>query len=169
MVEATSSLPLWVQYVWAISGSCALILAILWTGFIMWPYLRRTEAKMNESLKLGRETTKVIEEVHKELKPIIADLKEVVGKVRATTDQINGTLEPETIKKISTAIEKGVEVVPKLRDWIKEQVPHTRIELEKHLYLMADDLLGRLLEKGEDEDLVGSAVGDNEVNGKRRV
>jgi uncharacterized protein YoxC len=145
MAGATSALPEWLQYVWAISGSTALVVACAWTlGFFL-PYLLRQERKMDESLKLGRETAEIISKVSDEIQPIIRDLKEVVHKVRVTAEQINGTLEPETIRKISTAIEKGVDTIPKLRDWIREQVPQVRIELEKHLYLMADDLLGRVI------------------------
>lgn len=145
MVEATTGLPMWVQYVWAISGSTALLLAIFWTGFVMWPYLRRTEKKMNESLEIARKTTGVINEVQKSIDPIIEDIQSVIAQIRGVTDQINGTLDPESIKKIGDFLESVVEQTPEVRKWIADQYPKAKTHLERYLLTTVDELLGKLL------------------------
>jgi len=145
MAQSAASIPHWLQMVWAISGSTALILAIVWTIFIFYPYLRRMEAKQDKALEMGAETSKILQEVQKSLNPIIEDIRTIVHEVRATLDQVKGALDEGTIKKIESAIQSVVDSLPHLQEWAAEQIESAEGALESHLYASIDSLLGKFI------------------------
>jgi hypothetical protein len=92
MAASTTSLPEWLQYLWAISGSTALILAIFWTGCIFFPYLRRTERKMDESLEIAKITTKILTDLEARLIPIIDKLADTVDALPKIMEDVGGVV-----------------------------------------------------------------------------
>lgn len=106
-----SALPLWMQYMWAVAGLLMLMLAVCWTLFIFWPYLRRSEKKHNYSIKLAEEAKKDLAEAQTKLTDAITKLAEGQGKLGdaqkvAIGVQVLTTLVPMFLNGVSSAREK---------------------------------------------------------------
>ncbi len=85
----SSSLPPWLNMIWMSISFITLIGAGIWTFVFFYPYLKQVRAMQFEALKLGRESTKVLEELHGQIKPLVDKIDRNVGRV----DELFGKLE----------------------------------------------------------------------------
>jgi hypothetical protein len=130
MADVASGIPHWLQMVWAISGSTALILAVFWTLFIFYPYLRRMERKQDEALKIGHATAKILDDLEAKLLPIIDKLSEtvnqlpgimgdvgkVIGEVRGAVEQFTKQGDVAKVAKILGKLETVMSDVSKVAE-----------------------------------------------------
>jgi hypothetical protein len=105
---AAPSLPEWLQYVWAISGSSALLLAVIWTLFIFFPYLKRMERKQDRGLEIAEQTAIVLNDTQDKVIPIVDKADEVITKVdkivSKVVDQTSDVELGEELKNIAASL-----------------------------------------------------------------
>ncbi len=89
----SSSLPPWLNMIWMSISFITLIGAGIWTFVFFYPYLKQVRAMQFEALKLGRESTKVLEELHGQIKPLVDKIDRNVGRV----DELFGKLEEKDV------------------------------------------------------------------------
>jgi len=137
---------------WDPSSSSFHAAILLWGLGFVFPCLTislrlmvQTVTMSAEGLEKSKEMVGVLNDVQSSVQPIINDIKDVVHKVRSTSDQISETLSPETIKNISTAIEKVPRTITQVRDWIESEYPKAKSQLERFVLKSIDDLLGKVM------------------------
>lgn len=104
-VNATTALPEWLQYLWAISGSTALCLAILWTAAIFYPYLRRMERKQDRALALGEQTARLLADVQRDVAPLLADADRLIQSAGPVVQDVGRAVQawtPRTVEENCT-------------------------------------------------------------------
>jgi ribosomal protein L30/L7E len=108
-------LPDWLRFMWALMGGVILpIGALAWALVFTFLFLIPMKRMQVEALRLGRQTTTVLEELEKEIKPIINDVKTTAEKVGRMVDKF----EKHDLEKVQGAINK---VAAALDDGILEK------------------------------------------------
>ena len=119
-----SSLPQWVNIVWMSISMITLVGAGVWTIFIFYPYLKAMKTMQIEALKLGRDSTKILEGMNDELRPMVDKIDTTLSKADVLLDQAD---EPEK-SKIIIHFEKAIN--RSMVD-VKEEGSKIREELQK--------------------------------------
>ncbi len=77
----SSSLPAWLNLIWMSLSFVTLMGAAIWTFAFFYPYLKQMRQMQFEALKLGRESTKVLEGLNNEIKPTIEKINGSLDRV----------------------------------------------------------------------------------------
>lgn len=108
----SSSLPAWLNLIWMSLSFVTLMGAAIWTFAFFYPYLKQMRKMQFEALKLGRESTKVLEGLNDEIKPMVDKIhrgldraekmvddlekKDVVNRVESHLESIRDSIEERT-------------------------------------------------------------------------
>ena len=99
-----SALPQWLNLIWMSLSMITLVGAGIWTIFIFYPYLKVMKEMQIEALKMGRESTDILEGMNKEMKPMIDKIDHTLS---SADDLLNQANDPEK-SKIITHFERTI-------------------------------------------------------------
>ncbi len=100
----SSSLPAWLNLIWMSLSFLTLMGAAIWTFCFFYPYLKQMRMMQFEALKLGRESTKVLEGLNNEIKPTIE-------KINRSLDRAESLVEEFEEKDIFNRVESHLESI----------------------------------------------------------
>jgi hypothetical protein len=103
----TPHLPAWFQYLWGGAGATGVFLAVMWTAFFFWPYMKATRAMMQRSLRIGEETAATLAATTAGVGLVTAEVRAAVREIR----EILGGFTAEDRQRIGRAL-AALETVP---------------------------------------------------------
>ena len=87
----SSSLPAWLNLIWMSLSFLTLMGAAVWTFAFFYPYLKQMRQMQFEALKLGRESTKVLEGLNDEIKPMVDKIHRSLDRAETIVDDFEKT------------------------------------------------------------------------------
>ena len=100
----SSSLPAWLNLIWMSLSFLTLMGAAIWTFAFFYPYLKQMRTMQFEALKLGRESTKVLEGLNDEIKP-------TVDKIHRSLDRAENLFSDFEKRDIFNRVENHLESI----------------------------------------------------------
>jgi hypothetical protein len=83
-----SALPQWVNLIWMSLSMVTLVGAGIWTIFIFYPYLKAMKEMQIEALKLGRESTRILEGMNDEISPMVDKFHKSLDRADAMVSKV---------------------------------------------------------------------------------
>jgi len=114
-----SALPQWLNLIWMSLSMVTLVGAGIWTIFIFYPYLKVMKEMQIEALKLGKESTKVLQGLNEEIKPMVDKIHSNLDRAESMFDKVEEReifdKVEEHLHSIRDAVEEKTRPLPLLR------------------------------------------------------
>ena len=107
-----TSLPMELELIWMSISAVTLMLAIIWTLVIFWPYLKKTKAIAIESLQLGKQSADHLATLQEKINPLVADTRETIDRINELVSEAREVGLSDLAKKLEehiSIIREGVE------------------------------------------------------------
>lgn len=98
----SSSLPAWLNLIWMSISFITLIGAAVWTFVFFYPYLKQMKQMQFEALKLGRESTKVLEGLNEEITPLVDKIHSSLDRAERMVGELE---EKDLFNRVETHLE----------------------------------------------------------------
>lgn len=143
----SSSLPAWVNLIWMSVSFVTLMGAAVWTFGFFYPYLKQMRQMQFEALKLGRESTKVLESMNQEIKPM-------VDKIHSNLDRAETMLSRFDKEDTFTKLESHMEAIRLRIEKDTEPIKRKQRKLAADMEEMKEEIKDRIAAEGV-EDMLG--------------